>query len=144
MELMVSILIVLDDALLRATMCFFACGQVSLNPYCAGRCSITTCKHDDRSASAVSILIVLDDALLPSIDFETGEEITKRSQSLLCWTMLYYLYQNKIKEKERSLNPYCAGRCSITMAQSEYYNLLVVSILIVLDDALLRAMLQEV
>ena len=37
----VSILIVLDDALLRATMCFFACGQVSLNPYCAGRCSIT-------------------------------------------------------------------------------------------------------
>ena len=109
----------------------------------------------------VLILVVLDDALVHKgelvntsktvsqsllywtmLQYVTagGRELSnKLTQSLLCWTMYSTLFHLSVLQKaEFCLNPYYAGRCLVR----EYYNLLVgatlVSILIVLDDALVQ------
>ena len=59
----VSILVVLDDALVRICFCMLYFMYIGLNPCCAGRCSSTPKPYTWLSPSELS-------------------------QSLLCWTML--------------------------------------------------------
>ena len=137
----VSILVMLDDALvlyegyesLRSEVCLNPCyaGRCSstswtrfarmrawsLNPCYAGRCSSTgTFGYDDIHIKSVSILVMLDDALV----------LTYEKQRLAT----YYC----------SLNPCYAGRCSSTQLSTRvltsYCHL--VSILVMLDDALVH------
>ena len=62
----VSILVVLDDALVLIGYRPLYSLKSSLNPCCAGRCSSTSCSTEqDSRMAAVSILVVLDDALVP-------------------------------------------------------------------------------
>ena len=64
----VSILVVLDDALVLKNGGAFALRQVCLNPCCAGRCSSTDMLSRSKEAlETVSILVVLDDALVLSL-----------------------------------------------------------------------------
>ena len=89
-NVIVSILIVLDDALVQVqAKCRFQAAE-SLNPYCAGRCSSTVQEFIDKhKLNGVSILIVLDDPLVRVISLGIS----------VAWC----------------LNPYCAGRCSSTV-----------------------------
>ena len=64
---MVSILVVLDDALVQLYGKYFETNsEKCLNPCCAGRCSSTGnyAKIGSSGDYAVSILVVLDDALV--------------------------------------------------------------------------------
>ena len=63
-HLKVSILVVLDDALVQVVTVSRTLPPDCLNPCCAGRCSSTTRYAFNIAKEYVSILVVLDDALV--------------------------------------------------------------------------------
>ena len=91
-EVEVSILVVLDDALVPVKAGKKQLPNERLNPCCAGRCSSTCERKKLDKSEYVSILVVLDDAL---VRFVLGETI-----------------------QLTGLNPCCAGRCSSTLMAS--------------------------
>ena len=86
---------------------------VSLNPYCAGRCSSTGTPPSINGSRCVSILIVLDDALV--LMHEQGErKNTIVSILIVLDDALVLMAITCLSCMSRGLNPYCAGRCSST------------------------------
>ena len=110
----VSILVVMDDALVQITPVIDLRDCERLNPCCDGRCSSTTISSIEEGFEVgVSILVVMDDALVL-----TEEEIKAVVQAVsILVVMDDALVPNDATVgvgESIGLNPCCDGRCSST------------------------------
>ena len=121
-KLWVLILIVLEDALWEKKSVFILKSLlIRLNPYCIGRCSLSLRIMTEKNSWIVLILIVLEDALWAY----NKTQVIPYKNVLILIVLEDALWANRISDMvyvDKSLNPYCIGRCSLSRISSTIPN----------------------